>query len=139
MPSRNMLQSKRTLMVILCNLNFAWLLIFRERDSSMVFYSSTQFKKQQESSFTAHNDDDPHDDIFPDMRKSRFSSWPNEYNYDKVQFEPVPFIYNETGVLWEEKMGVDFLQDRWYEELEDIRTRIYNNITKYTITISITS
>lgn len=55
------------------------------------------------------------------MRKSRFDEWDRNYAYDVVKHEPVPFIYNDTGVLWEEKMGVDFTSASWYEDFEDIK------------------
>lgn len=112
-------------------INSSWLSFSRKREASMVFYTTKEFRKQQHPSITAHQSDTPHEDIIPDMTKSRYSTWSNEYNYDAIKREPVPFIYNDTGVLWEEKMGVDFLRDGWYEDLVDIQTRIYNNVTKY--------
>ena len=74
-------------------------------------------------------------DIIPDMRKSRFDEWDRNYAYDVVKHEPVPFIYNDTGVLWEEKMGVDFTSASWYEDFEDIKSHIYKNITKCAVAI----
>lgn len=96
----------------------------------MAFYQTNDFKKQEKTSLIAHNADSPHEDIFPDMPKFRYATWPYEYNYNVVKRESVPFIYNDTGVLWEEKMGVDFLQDGWYEDLVEIGTRLYKNVTK---------
>ena len=97
----------------------------------MVFYDTKDFKKKTESSYIAHQHDEPHEDIIPDMQKFRYSTWAYEYEYNKVKREPVSLIYNDTGVLWEEKMGVDFMKDGWYDDLMDIQAQIYKNVSKY--------
>lgn len=97
----------------------------------MEFYTTKEFKKKEHTSLVAHDADTHHEDIIPEMSKSRFLSWHNDYGYDIIKRNPVEFIYNDTGNLWEEKMGVDFLRDGWYDDIVDIQQHIYNNITKY--------
>lgn len=101
----------------------------------MEFYTTKEFKKKEHTCLVAHDADTPHEDIIPEMSKSRFLSWHNEYGYDIIKRNPVEFIYNDTGNLWEEKMGVDFLRDGWYDDIVDIQQHIYNNITKYDLVI----
>ena len=104
----------------------------------MSFYSTLDFGKSGKPVVTASMSLDDHTDVIPDMRKSRYGEWSQDYAYNVVKHKPVPFIYNDTGVLWEEKMGLDFTSPKWYEDFEDIRDRIYSNITRFVLPFRLT-
>ena len=99
----------------------------------MNFYSTLDFEKAGKPVVTPSMSLDEHTDIIPDMRKSRYDEWNQNYAYSVVKHKPVPFIYNDTGVLWEEKMGLDFTSPSWYEDFDDIRNHIYSNITRFVL------
>ena len=104
----------------------------------MSFYSTLDFGKSGKPVVTPSMSLDDHTDVIPDMRKSRYGEWSQDYAYNVVKHKPVPFIYNDTGVLWEEKMGLDFTSPKWYEDFEDIRDRIYSNITRFVLPFRLT-
>ena len=103
----------------------------RKKSPSLVFYTTQRFKKRTEPAFVIPDPESSHHDIVPSMDKSRFDNWDFDYEYDVVEREPVQFIYNETGVLWEERMGLDFFKDNWYDDYMEIRERLYNNHSRY--------
>ena len=112
------------------------ILSVRKRSPSLVFYSTQTFKKRTEPAFVIPDPESSHHDIVPSMDKSRFDNWDFDYEYDVVERDPVQFVYNETGVLWEERMGLDFFKDNWYDDYLEIRERLYNNHSRYEYSLS---
>ena len=47
--------------------------------------------------------------------------------------EPIEFVYNETGELWEDKMGIDFMKEDWYDDIVEIQSRLYSNTSKFAL------
>lgn len=103
----------------------------RKKSPSLVFYTTQTFKKRTEPAFVIPDPESSHHDIVPSMEKSRFDNWDFDYEYDVVEREPVQFVYNDTGVLWEERMGLDFFKENWYDDYLEIRERLYNNNSRY--------
>ena len=58
-----------------------------------------------------------------------------DYAYDEKVREPIEFVYNETGELWEDKMGIDFLKEDWYEDISEIERRLYANASKLVVCV----
>lgn len=107
--------------------NHCAILISSKHAPKIVFYSTKEFKKLEKPSFVIADPESDHHDIIPSMDKFRYDNWDFDYSYDFVKQEPVQFIYNETGVLWEEKMGLDFSKEDWYDDMVEIRDRLYGN------------
>ena len=104
----------------------------------MVFYSTTNFVKRQNPSFFIPDPESDHFDVIPDMTKSRYSTWKFDYPYNKVKRESVRLVYNETGVLWEEQMGLDFRKDDWYDDFSEYIDLFYGNASvSYILIISV--
>ena len=53
--------------------------------------------------------------------------------------EPIEFVYNETGELWEDKMGIDFMKEDWYDDIVEIQSRLYSNASKFALWIGVTN
>ena len=98
-----------------------------KRDVPVVFYSTKDFKEKKNAIYGMPTTETPHEDLVPDLVKSRFSNWELDYSFDEVKREPVEFVYNDTGELWEDKMGLDFFKEDWSEDFSEIRDRIYSN------------
>ena len=81
--------------------------------------------------FSVPSTETPHEDVVPDIAKSRFANWAYDYAFDEKVHDPVEFVYNETGELWEDKMGIDFLKEDWYDDISEIQSRIYANASKF--------
>lgn len=58
-----------------------------------------------------------------------------DYAYDEKVREPIEFVYNETGELWEDKMGIDFLKEDWYEDISEMERRLYANASKLVVCV----
>lgn len=67
--------------------------------------------------------------------KTRFANWVFDYAYDEKVREPIEFVYNETGELWEDKMGIDFLKEDWYEDISEMERRLYANASKLVVCV----
>lgn len=101
-----------------------------KRDVPVVFYSTKDFTEKKNAIYGVPTTETPHEDLVPDLVKTRFSNWELDYSFDEVEREPVKFVYNDTGELWEDKMGLDFFKEDWYEEFSEIRDRIYSNASR---------
>lgn len=110
----------------------------RKKAPALVFYSTTNFVKRQNPSFSIPDPESDHFDVIPDMAKSRYANWKFDYPYNKVKRESVRLVYNETGVLWEEQMGLDFRKDNWYDDLSEYIDLFYGNASvSYSLMISV--
>lgn len=105
--------------------------MFSKHDVPVVFYSTKGFGTKKEVLFSVPSTETPHEDVVPDIAKSRFANWAYDYAFDEKVHEPVEFVYNETGELWEDKMGIDFLKEDWYDDISEIQSRIYANASKF--------
>jgi len=105
---------------------YSWVKV-RKRTPKIVFYSTTEFNKRENPSFVIDTPKWKSEELVPSLDKFRYDNWDLDYSYDVVKRKPIEFIYNETGVLWEEQMGIEFSKDDWYDDLIEIRDRLYRN------------
>lgn len=101
----------------------------RKKAPSLTFYSTHNFVKRQNPSFSVPDPESDHFDVIPTLSKSRFANWKFDYPYEPVEKkrDHVQLVYNETGVLWEEQMGLDFFKEDWYEDFLEYRSLFYGN------------